>query len=234
MDWQNTKDRMLLVAVLIIAVHAIFSYVYEFYWIFKSRRTSYRRYLDEDFNLTSTRYIKRRTIKMLMICFEFMIVISYTNLFFVNTNSTDNTDISTRIENISQDLASSSTELSIIQQELEERIKYVEDLKVEAEIAENVISLTDEQVNAVQAKLNQELEANSTKGMVQNILVATFFFVLGYIVQSIPNWIKRKTGRTTGNKDVTPHTQYSAEEIEQAIMLLSTIKQKEKFSEESR
>ena len=215
MDWQNTKDRVLLIAILFIAIHAISSYINEIFLSIKFKKT-----------LTFEHSYKKH-IREYIIIIEITIVTMYISLFFVDTNSTENADISIRIENISQNLAESSTELSKIQQELEERIKYVENLKAEAEVAQNVISLTDEQVNAVQAKLNQELEASSNKGMIQSILIASFFFVLGYIVQPILNWIKRKTGRTTENKDVTPHAQYSAVEIERAIMLLETMKQNE-------
>lgn len=71
--------------------------------------------------------------------------------------------LSDRISEISSTLAETSKELSDIQEELETRIEYVQNLKKEAEIAENVISLSEEQVNAIQAKINQELEANSEK-----------------------------------------------------------------------
>ena len=72
-------------------------------------------------------------------------------------------DISDNINIIADSLVEASEELSSIQQALEARVEFVEDLKKQAEIAENVISLSEEQVNAVQAKINQELEASSGK-----------------------------------------------------------------------
>ena len=120
----------------------------------------------------------------------------------------------------------SSAELENIQQELEERIKFVEELKKEAEIAENVISLTDEQVNAVQEKLNEELEANSNQGLIQNIIISTFFFGLGLVIQPIINLMKRKSSKENENNiEETQHEKYSDEEIEQAIKLLDTLSQ---------
>lgn len=175
-------------------------------------------------------YRRKRNTVILFWC-EVVILCSLAAVFIlvtqIPTDNIDDTDISTRIEKISQDLAESSSQLSNIQRELEERIQYVEELKAEAEVAENVISMTEEQVSAVQAKLNQELESSSTKGMIQSILIGAFFFVLGYIVQPIHNWFKRKIGKITENNAAIPSTQYSAEEIERAIDLLDTIKQKD-------
>lgn len=167
---------------------------------------------------------------MFLLTIEFIIIFilySYFNNFFtLLLTETESTDISTKIENISNDLFAASSELSSIQQELESRIEYVADLKKEAEIAENVISLSDEQVNAVQAKLNQELDASSNKGLMQNILISSFFFMLGLIVQPILKAIKRKSDTAPEDGTSASHdNKYSDEEIEQAIKLLNSINQ---------
>lgn len=134
--------------------------------------------------------------------------------------------IASRIENISNDLSKASSEILSIQKELEDRIKYIEELKKEAEIAENVISLSDEQVNAVQAKFHQELETSSSKGLIQSFLLSLFFFVLGFVIKPISKAFKRKFA-TTPEEDtsVSRDNKYSDEEIEQAIKLLNTINQ---------
>lgn len=229
MDLQNTEDSLIFLMVMIMIAHVIYSLVNKIYRVHQVKRKRKRKSLYKDLYKDSF-FIS--TSKNPIFHIEIIIVVLYISTFLVSTDNTEYIDISSRIENISQGLAESSAELSNIQKELEERIQYVEELKAEAEIAENVISLTDEQLNAVQAKLNQQLEASSTKGMIQNILVAAFFFVLGYIVQLILNWNKRKNSRTAENRDVTSHTQYSIEEIEHAIMLLDTIKQKENSTKE--
>ncbi|MCI8374968.1 MAG: hypothetical protein HFI29_05985 [Lachnospiraceae bacterium] len=51
-------------------------------------------------------------------------------------------DIAERMQDISADLASCSAELQTIERELQNRIEFVENLKSEAEIAEDVVSLT--------------------------------------------------------------------------------------------
>lgn len=150
--------------------------------------------------------------------------IFYSSSFITPKKS--NEDISTRIEKISNNLAEASSELSNIQEELEARIEYVENLKKEAEIAENLISMTDEQVNAVQAKINQELNASSGKSFFQSIAISAFFFALGLIIQPISKTIKKKFGKKTKNDSSTSYdNKYTDNEIAQAIRLLETINQ---------
>ena len=131
--------------------------------------------------------------------------------------------MSIRIENISQDLSETSKELSGIQKELEERITYVENLKAEAEVAENMISLTDEQVSAIQSKLNQELSSSGRQSLFQGILISTFFFVLGYVV----NWLKTKFKEKFTDNSTDRLSQYSDIEIDAALNLIDSLKNKD-------
>ena len=111
-----------------------------------------------------------------------------------NFLTANNDELSEKINTISSNLKETATELTNVQQQLESRIEYVENLKEEAEIAENVISLSEEQVNAVQSKINQELNANSGKNTMITFLISALFFALGLIVQPIVNFFKRKNG----------------------------------------
>lgn len=136
-------------------------------------------------------------------------------------------DISIRIENVSTSLSDISTEIEDIQSELTQRIELVAELKKEAEIAENMISLSDDQVTAIQAKLRQELDSNSGKNFVQGILINGLFFILGIIFPRIIKSFKRKSTKT--NEPITASaTSYSEEEIAQAIELLDTVKKDKK------
>lgn len=112
---------------------------------------------------------------------------------YADTFSPGPEDILTdRISAVSSTLAETSKELSEIQEELETRIEYVQNLKKEAEIAENVISLSEEQVNAIQAKINQEFEANSEKNTNISILINFVFFILGLVVPRVIAVIRKK------------------------------------------
>lgn len=130
---------------------------------------------------------------------KFISLLAMTSLLFAIllivpplTENKDESDVSVRIEKITNSLAEISTEISSVQVELEKRIELVEQLKTEAEIAENMISLSDEQVSAIQSKLNEELNANSTKSFLQSILANALFFVLGLLIPLISKWFKRK------------------------------------------
>ena len=142
-------------------------------------------------------------------------------------NDTANIEISDRIEIISNNLSDVSAEILLIQQELEGRIDYVEKLKQEAEIAENVISLSEEQVNAVQAKLSQELEASNSKSFIQSFIPGAIFFVLGSIFTPFISFLisKFRKNTATGKGNTTSAIDgYSNEEILTAIKFLNTMK----------
>lgn len=128
-------------------------------------------------------------------------------------------EISVRIENVSTTLNDVSTEIEDIQSELTQRIELVEKLKEEAEIAENVISLSDEQVTAIQAKLRQELDSNSGKNFMQGILINGLFFILGIIFPRIIKMVKKKSAKTDRSTTASSNS-YSEEEIAQAIKII--------------
>lgn len=80
--------------------------------------------------------------------------------------------------------------LTNMQLELEERTKLVEQLKAEAEITENFISLSSEQVDAIRSKLRSELELNGNKSLLQNAFISALFFILGLIYPKLLNLLK--------------------------------------------
>lgn len=160
-----------------------------------------------------------------------LIYISISMLIIVTVfkpSTSDESDISVRIEHICTDLSKTSSELSLIQQELEARIETVETLKAEAEIAENMISLSEDQVNAIQAKFHQEIDANSGKSLLQNILISSFFFFLGLFIKPIFHAIKKRFSKSAcDDTSIIQTIIYSDEEIKQAIKLLDTLKKQE-------
>lgn len=137
-------------------------------------------------------------------------------------------DISSRIESVSTSLTEISTEIEEIQSELTQRIELVAELKKEAEIAENFISLSDDQVSAIQAKLKQEFESNSGKSLLQGILINAFFFVIGIISPRIIELLKKKLNKTNKANSTSSTNSYSEEEISQAVKLLDAIKKDKK------
>lgn len=135
-------------------------------------------------------------------------------------------DLSVKIEEIAKELSESSYALLGIQTELENRISTVEELKKEAEIAENMVSLTEEQVAAIQSKLNQGLEASSGKSLLYSILISTVFFILGWIAKPVYNFFKKKP-TALAPQDNSINGKYTIEEIEQAIKNVSEERRKQ-------
>ena len=172
-------------------------------------------------------YITPRAVLCIAIILQIIlmtITLGLNNMFIRVHADTNDTDIATRIENISNDLSDASTELQSIQEELESRIEYVENLKQEAEIAENILNLSEEQVNAVRAKLNQELEVSNNKSFVQSFILNAIFFILGIITTPLINLIIskfRKKDSTVSNTSALKG--YSDEEIMMAIKILDAI-----------
>lgn len=172
-------------------------------------------------------YITHRAVLCIAIILQIIlmtITLGLNNMFIRVYADTNDTDIATRIENISNDLSDASTELQSIQEELESRIEYVENLKQEAEIAENILNLSEDQVNAVRAKLNQELEVSNNKSFVQSFILNAIFFILGIIITPLINLIIskfRKKDSTVSNTSALKG--YSDEEIMMAIKILDAI-----------
>ena len=175
-------------------------------------------YLNEKFRIRYSPIDKFVVSYIIIISFLCTMVIARTYDIYCMP---DTPDTSVTIEKISQDLANSSKELSNIQSELEERIKFVENLKEEAEIAEGLLSLSDEQIDAIQAKLNQELNSSGNKTLAQSILISGTFFILGIITPYTITFFKRKvTEHNEPDGENILLDKYSNEEIEQAIRLL--------------
>lgn len=128
-------------------------------------------------------------------------------------NNTTNDDISTRIQVISEDLLSLSSELSSIQNDLEQRINFVAYLKKETETAENLLSLSSEQLEAIRTEWEQTIDLNSKKSLGQNLIINLTFFILGLIIPTIRNSLKKETN----NKSVQVNEDMLKKIIQQAI-----------------
>lgn len=132
-------------------------------------------------------------------------------------------ELSVKIEAISDDLAKSAKELDAIQEKLESRIATVEELKKEAEIAENMISLSEEQVDAIQAKLNQELEASSGKSLWISILINAVFFMLGLAVQPVKDFFKGRLWKETTQTPGVDKDAFTEEDVEKFHRMLDRL-----------
>ena len=170
-------------------------------------------------------YRSKLALAVLVICIGMVGIILSGIQALLPTPSED--DISTRITRITNSLTEIASEISSIQGELETRIETVEALKKEAEIAQDVISLTDEQVNAIQSKLNQELESSSLKNTIITILVSAFFFVLGLALPAITTFFKGKQDKPASNVSVL-----SDEQLNQMIDQIAE-KTKERLKEDT-
>ena len=176
----------------------------------------------------SIKFEHKKIIENIFLASGIIFFVSYImSAFFKVLMQPPKQEISVRIENVSTSLTDISNEIEEIQSELTQRVKLVAELKEEAEIAENVISLSDDQVTAIQAKLRQELDSNNGKNFMQGILINGLFFILGIIFPRIIKSFKRKSAKTD-MPATTSSNSYSEEEIAQAIELLETIKKDKK------
>lgn len=91
-------------------------------------------------------------------------------------------DISEKIDTISKRLSRSSIELSSLQMELERKIQFVNDLNTKANQAQNLLSLSHDQIEAIKDMLNQETQKENRANFWKNVLVNLIFFILGAIV----------------------------------------------------
>lgn len=94
-------------------------------------------------------------------------------------------DISEKIEKVSKILSNSSTELFGLQRELEEKIKFVNDLNIKANQAQSLLSLSQDQIEAIKTMLSQEAQKENKASFWKSVLVNFVFFVFGAIASYI-------------------------------------------------
>lgn len=111
-----------------------------------------------------------------------------------NLQPAEKEDMSEKITSISNSLSELAREISNVQQELESRIETVENLKRQAEEAENYLSFTEQQVAVMHAALSRDEPTNSIKTVLLNLLSNAIWFLAGFASRYIMSWIKRKKG----------------------------------------
>ena len=121
-------------------------------------------------------------ILCILCCILCLVYAAYCSYFTPLLDKANDIELSERINELSNNLYDSANELSKIQIELKERIAYVEELKEQAEIAENTINLTDEQVKAIQQQLNEGGKVSTLYSVVASFIISAFFFVIGIII----------------------------------------------------
>jgi len=90
-------------------------------------------------------------------------------------------DMATQIKAISDSLSKSASDLVEMQEQLKERIAFVQDLNEQAKKAESIASLNQAQVDAVNAILGSNLQKEGRKGFWQGVVVNFVFFILGAV-----------------------------------------------------
>ena len=101
--------------------------------------------------------------------------------FLISNQQNDTIELSSQIEAISASLKETSIELSLIQKELELRVEFVEQLKKDAEIAEAVVNLSQEQIDSVRNLLNIEVNKNNSRNFWVNLLITLAGVIIGSI-----------------------------------------------------
>ena len=90
-------------------------------------------------------------------------------------------DISEKIEKVSTVLSQSSGELANLQKELEGKLEFVNKLNEEANQAQNLLSLSHDQIEAIKTMLNQETQKENKINFWKSVFVNFIFFVLGAV-----------------------------------------------------
>ena len=105
--------------------------------------------------------------------------------FLRNKKQQEKEDIAAKIKGISDSLSKSAGELVDLQEQLKERIAFVEDLSAQAKKAEDIASLNKDQLDAVSEILNANLKKEGKRSFWQGVLVNFIFFILGAVASYI-------------------------------------------------
>lgn len=105
-------------------------------------------------------------------------------------------DISEKIEKVSTVLSQSSGELANLQKELEGKLEFVNKLNEEANQAQNLLSLSHDQIEAIKTMLNQETQKENklTFGKVYLSILSSLFSVQLQAILFQNIWYNEKSG----------------------------------------
>lgn len=106
-------------------------------------------------------------------------------LRFIKKGKQPEPDISVKIEKVSAVLSQSSEELTNLQKELEGKLEYVNKLNEQANQAQNLLTLSHDQIEAIITMLNQETKKENKINFWKSVLVNFIFFILGAVASYI-------------------------------------------------
>ena len=95
---------------------------------------------------------------------------------------TKNDDVAERIKIVAEKLLSTSDELNDVQMQLEKRIIFVNEIKAQAEEAEQLLNLRKSEVDAIRTTLAKELKYEGKISFWKGVAVNFLFFIGGSIV----------------------------------------------------
>lgn len=130
------------------------------------------------------------SLKLVVISFlgafiSFLVTILLRILIYKNKIKRHEPGISQRIKRVAEVLSDSSADLINLQQELQEKVQFVNDLNMKANQAQNLLSLSQDQLDAIKLMLNHETRKESKINFWKSVLVNFVFFVLGAIASYV-------------------------------------------------
>lgn len=99
-----------------------------------------------------------------------------------NLKESGNLEISKNIDNVSKKLEESKEIIENALLEVEKQKRLFEEMKKEAEISQQISSMNEKQVNALNKVLECTLNKQEKKSSFKNILLNLFFSVLGAVI----------------------------------------------------
>jgi len=95
------------------------------------------------------------------------------------------TETSEKIDDLANVLKKASSEIITLEQEVSAKSKKLQELNQHSKQLEDLLSLKQEQVEAIKAQLKTTLTENTRKNRIWTIVIGAIWFVLGVIVRSI-------------------------------------------------
>jgi len=102
---------------------------------------------------------------------------------FISKQLANNDYLSKRLLKIQQLLKAVKSESSAFEREIKKQAKETVKLKNDALVAQNLITLSDDQVQAVRSVLKTALASDRKITLLLTILISAIFFVLGIIIK---------------------------------------------------
>jgi peptidoglycan hydrolase CwlO-like protein len=127
-------------------------------------------------------FVNGFALSAFLISFIIIVILTIVGVRYFKKNATKTSE---KIDDLANVLKKASSEIITLEQEVSAKSKKLQELNVHSKQLEDLLSLKQEQVEAIKVQLKITLTENNRKNRIWTIAIGAIWFILGVIVRSI-------------------------------------------------